>query len=219
MHSEYIRKIMDVSKRFYRKNMVNAYEGNVSIQTDDFLYITPTGVNKDTYVPEDICVFDRATGEQILGNRKPSSELIMHQEVYKVRPDVHAVVHTHSPYLTMFAMCRREVYNYAHPEIIARFNVIKVADYGRSGTEGIVAGALPILENESNIVLLANHGVLACGHDLEDVFNTIEAAESIARNLTIIKDVGTPVNLPDDEIKTLQGKYKMRFETYKNWQK
>ena len=76
-----IQDIIDVAKRLDDKGLVNAFEGNVSVKKDGYLYITPSGKSKVTLTPEKICVFDE-TGKQISGIYEPSAELKMHRAVY-----------------------------------------------------------------------------------------------------------------------------------------
>ena len=71
MHERIIHEIIEVGKRLYRKNMVNGYEGNISVMSKKYFYITPTGVNNDILSPEQVCVFDRDTWEKLQGRVNP----------------------------------------------------------------------------------------------------------------------------------------------------
>lgn len=197
-----IKKVVEIAHKMDEKNLVNTYEGNISIFEDGLLYITPSAKAKSSLTDEMIAVLDMETGKQISGLYKPSSELPMHTDAYKVREDIKAVIHCHPTYLTAHAICNIPVKSKAYPEMMGLFKEIQIAPYGRPGTEAIFTGAKEILE-KSNIVLLANHGVLAVADSIDLAYSRIEAAESIAQVLFVAKQLGTPVDLPEDEVKYL----------------
>jgi L-fuculose-phosphate aldolase len=197
MNQEIIHEIIKVAKRMDEKNMVNAFEGNISVKKDGLIYITPTHMNKAFLEEFMIAVIDQ-DGKQIGGTMKPSSELIMHTLAYKTRLDIGSVVHCHAPFLTAHAICHKEVSSNAYPEMMGNFKVIKVAPFGRPHGESIIKNALPFLE-KSDIILLGNHGVLALGKTVMAAMNKVEAAESIARILFLAEKLGTPVDLSKEE--------------------
>jgi L-fuculose-phosphate aldolase len=191
------KELVEICKLMDQKGFVNAYDGNLSVKQDNLIYITPSGKSKLTLTQDMIAVIDE-NGNQIEGDYKPSSELTMHTNAYKVRDSIGAVIHAHSPYLTAHAICNKPVESKAFCEMIAIFKKINVAPYGRPGTEKIFKHVPEFLKTE-NIVLLANHGVLAVGKDIESAFNTIEVAETITKTLTIAKSIGTEDDLDKDE--------------------
>ena len=91
-----IREIIRVSKAMESAQLVNTYEGNLSIKQDGLLYITPARTRKSTLTEDLICVLEE-DGTQIHGSKKSSSETIMHRTAYELRDDVNAVIHCHSP--------------------------------------------------------------------------------------------------------------------------
>jgi L-fuculose-phosphate aldolase len=192
-----IRQIIDVGKRLEAKGLVNTYEGNISIKRDGLIYMTPTTKNKATLTEEMIAVVNEK-GEQVGGNFAPSSECPMHINTYPMRADIGGVIHCHAPYLTAHALTGFPVESKAYPEMMGIFKKIEVVPYGRPGTNAIFVGVKPLLQNR-DIVLLGNHGVLAVGKTLEDAYNTVEAAEAIAKVLFIASMMGKPVDLSDDE--------------------
>lgn len=192
-----IKELLIVAKRLDEKNLVNAYEGNISLKKDGLIYITPTGKNKALLTEEMIAVIDE-NGNQIAGSCKPTSELPMHMDTYKIRENIGAVVHTHPPYMTAYALCNKDVETRAYPEMMGNFTKFHCAPYGRPGTEKILEGAVPILKKH-DIVLLGNHGVLTVGATVTDAMNKMEAAEAITKVVYIAERLGNPVNLPDSE--------------------
>lgn len=199
-----IQDIIDVAKRLDDKGLVNAFEGNVSVKKDGYLYITPSGKSKVTLTPEKICVFDE-TGKQISGIYEPSSELKMHRAVYEMRDNIGGVVHAHPAFLTAYAMCGKPLESKCHAEMIWDHKVIEVAPYGRPGSDDIYKGVKPILDKGRDLLLLANHGVLSVGTDVFAALNKLESVENAAKILTIAKIVGDGkyADLPEEEVQVL----------------
>ena len=123
----------------------------------------------------------------------------MHPETYTIRDDIGGVVHCHPPYLTAYALANKDVETRAYPEMMGNFCKFECAPYGRPGTDKILAGAIPILQNKRDIVLLGNHGVLVVGKTVTDAMNKTEAAEAIAKALFLTAQLGGEVPLSDEE--------------------
>ena len=198
INMDVIREVMAVAKRLDEKTLVNTFEGNISAKVDGKIYITPTTKNKGLLTEDMIAVMDE-NGNQIHGNCKPTSELPMHTETYTIRDDIGGVVHCHPPYLTAYALANKDVETRAYPEMMGTFCKFECAPYGRPGTDKILAGAIPILQNKRDIVLLGNHGVLVVGKTVTDAMNKTEAAEAIAKALFLTAQLGGEVPLSDEE--------------------
>lgn len=199
MDNTAVKEILEVCKRLDEKCLVNAYEGNVSIRRDGFIYITPAGKNKAFLTEEMISVFDENTKKQVGGTNSASSEMLLHVNSYKIRPDVFGAIHCHPTMLTAYSLCNKPIETKAYPEMIGNFKRIECAPYGRPGTDEIFNVAKEyILRND--VVLLGNHGVIALGKDVFDAMNKVEAAEAIAKVLYYAERVGKVVDLPDPEV-------------------
>lgn len=196
-----IRELIRVAKKMEEAQLVNTYEGNLSIIKDGLLYITPARTRKSDLTEELIVVFDEA-GNQIAGTKKASSELLMHKGAYQVRDEIRAVIHCHAPYLTAHAICHIPLDYKCHPELLFHFKEIPVAPYGVPGSTDIIDQAKKYLK-ERNVVLLGNHGVLAVGSTLELAFSRIESAEKFARIIAIARQLGPLVDIPQSEIDRL----------------
>jgi L-fuculose-phosphate aldolase len=207
-----IRKnIVEISKLMYNKGMVNAFEGNVSVLDGERIYITPSAVCKGFLTEEQIVVTDME-GIQAEGSPerfKPSSEIKLHIAAYKKRPDIRSVVHAHSPYATAFAVAGRPIETKAYPEMIVLFGKIPLAAYGTPSTYEISKGMEEHID-KYNIILLANHGVMAAGCDVYEAFFRLESAESIAKVLYTARMLGGERELPEDKLELL---YAMRDKT------
>ena len=187
-----IQEVIAVAKRLDDKGLVNAFEGNVSINRGHWIYITP----------EMICVIDEK-GNQVSGIYEPSSELKMHRAVYKMRDNIGGIVHAHPVFLTAYAMCRKPLESKAHAEMIWDHKKIEVAPYGRPGSDEIYAGVKPILDKGRDVLLLANHGVLSVGESVFAALNKLESVENAAKILTVAKLIGNTADLPDEEVQVL----------------
>lgn len=202
MDIQAIKDVIKVAKRLDEKQLVNAFEGNVSICRDGYLYITPSGKNKSFLTEEMIAVFD-AQGNQVSGIFPPSSELKMHRAVYKMRGNIGGVIHAHAPCLTAYAICGKPLETKAYAEMLWDHKRIEVCPYGRPSTDDIYAGVKPILDMGRDVLLLANHGVLSVGEDVFAAMNKLESVENAAKISIYAKMIGEPAELPEEEIDAL----------------
>lgn len=199
MLEELKQNIVDIAGMMDGKRLVNTYEGNLSIKHDDVILITPSGKNKALLTPEMIAVVDIDSGEQLEGRYRFSSEVPLHLAAYRFRPEAGAVIHSHAPYLTAYALNNKAIETDAYPEQISLFGRVPVAPYGTPGTDEIWKGMERAIQ-ESKVILLANHGVLAVGADLLEAHSLTEAAESIATILTLANNLGNIVPLSPEQI-------------------
>ena len=190
--------ICKVAKRLDLKGVVTAYEGNISLMKDGYLYITPTTTNKAFLEPEMICVFD-PDGNQISGG-KPTSELKAHRAIYKMRDNIGGVVHAHAPFLCAFAMCHQSVNSRAYVELMCDHKEVELIPFGLPGSEDMVAGAQAILDKGRNAMILANHGALTVGKDIIEAMNRMESVEAAAKIELFTRIIGQQVKLPDEVI-------------------
>ena len=195
-------EVVLVARLLYDKGLANAFEGNVSIASGDEVYITPSAVCKGFLQAEQIVVIDRKGMVLHADQVRPSSEYKLHLAIYATRPDVRGVVHAHPPYCTAFAVAGREIYADSYPEALALYHKIPLAPYGRPSTDDIWKGVIPFL-SDYDIVLLANHGLVAVGPDVRQAFYRLESAESIAKVLILSEALSGPKALPPEELEAL----------------
>ncbi len=211
MSTKVKEEIITVSKLMYDKGMVNAYEGNVSIFVGDRVYITPSGICKG-FLTEDMVVVTDIDGNVIEGMYKPSSEIKLHLEAYKNRSNVGAVVHSHSPYATAFAVANKPIETKAYSEVIMLYEKIPLAKYGSPSSDEIFEGVKEYIK-DYDIILLANHGVMSVGKNAFEAFYRMEATESIAKTLLMTKLLGGEKEIPYykiDELNEIRMKRKKR---------
>jgi len=185
-------------RRLVAAGLVESTSGNLSVRdAGGQVVISPSALAYDRVRPADVVVVE-PDGRVADGHRVPSSELGMHLAVYARRADVGAVVHTHSPWATSWAVLGREI-PAVHYVIASIGRRIRVAPYATFGSEELAGQAAATLGGD-NAVLLANHGVLAVGADLDAAFDNAVRVEFLAEVYWKACQVGEPVILPDEEI-------------------
>ncbi len=177
--------------------------GNLSVRHGEHMLITPSAVPYETMKPSmvaSMAIGGRADDGRWTGPMPPSTEWRMHRDVLRQRPEVGAVVHTHSPYATALAITRRPIP--ACHYMIATFggDDIRCAGYARFGSAELSRLALRALEGR-NGCLLANHGMLALGEDLEQAMWRAVELETLARQHVLSTLIGDPVLLSAGEIR------------------
>lgn len=189
------QQIVEFSKRAFARGLFAGTSGNLSVYDREAgrVYITPSGVRYETMEPWDVMTV-AASGGVLEGTRKPSSEWRMHTAVYSAYPGLGAIVHTHSPCATAYAVNRSSIPAALAELLIFLGGEVECAPYATPGTAEVGLSAIPLLAKKGGC-LLANHGVLAVGEDMEQAYIRAEYIEDAARIYSIAKLVGTPVIL------------------------
>lgn len=191
--------VAEGGRRLLASGLVRLTEGNLSARdpASGLVAISPSGIPYGRVHAAQVALVDLA-GRVVEGQARPSSELAMHLEVYRRRGDVGAVVHTHSVAATSLAVLGREV-PAVHYAIAPLGDVIRVAPYALFGTERLARLAAGTL-GDSNAVLLANHGVLVAGADLEQALEHAATVEYLAELYSRAVHLGVPVVLPPEAL-------------------
>ena len=189
-------------------NINRGQSGNVSARWrsdgfDGFL-VTPTGLPYADTTPRDIVAV--ALAGTSAGARLPSSEWRFHRDIYARKPDVSAIVHTHSPFATALACLHRGIPAFHYMVAVAGGNDIRCAPYATFGTQALSEHALAAL-TERSACLLANHGVIACAVSLDRALALAIEVENLAEMYTRALQLGDPVVLPDDEMRIVVEKF------------
>ena len=194
--------IIEVGKRMYTRGYVASNDGNISARIDENrILISPTGVSKGFMKPEDLIIVD-FNGKVVSGSKKPSSEVMMHLQVYKDRPDVNSVCHSHPPYATGFAVAGIPLDKCVLPEVIIVLGGIPLIEYGTPGTEEFYKPVLPLLK-DYDAFLLANHGVLTVGKDVVNAYHKMETVEHFAHIAFVAQQLGTMTTLNKEQVQKL----------------
>ena len=174
--------------------------GNISIfnREQGLFAISPSGIDYFETEPEDVVVMN-LDGQVVDGKRKPSSEHELHRIFYVNRPDINAVVHTHSVYSTVLAVLREELPASSYLVAFAGGPNVRCGDYVSFGTKELAEITLKAMEDR-NAALMANHGLITGGKDILNAFNIAEQIEGCAEVYVKARMVGKPVILDDDEM-------------------
>ena len=200
---EYKKAIVDVAHMLDEAGFVGTYEGNISYRNGDKIFLTPTQTSKKLITEGQIICVD-INGNVLEGDLKPTSETPMHTKCYQLRPDIGAVVHCHSPYATAYAQVGKPIINKSSTEFLMFFGQVPCLKYGTPGTLDIIAD-LDKYIMDYDVVLLANHGILAVGKDPMQAYSRINSVEMVLKTDFIRRSVFGDLNcdLPEDEVEKL----------------
>ncbi len=206
MLSELREQVVAYGLKLIRSGLTTGSGGNLSLLSrhEDLIAIGPSGVDYESVGIDDVVVVDRR-GQIVAGQRKPSSELGFHLALYDARPDIAAVVHTHSVYATTIACLRWEI-PAVHYLVAFSGDKVPLADYATFGTAELARNVVRGIGGY-NAVLLANHGLVAVGPDMNSAFNVAEEIELVARIFYQAKSIGEPVLVAADEMRRVAEKF------------
>ena len=200
--SEHRRDICTVGRWLYEREYIVACEGNLSVRLPGGVILTtPTCMNKGMLSPDDLVTID-LDGKHLNGERRASSELLMHLLFYRMRPDVQAVCHAHPITATGFATSGRALDQALLPEVIIGLGQVPLVRYATAGTPDLSQALEPYVE-DYDALLLANHGAVTCGPDLLTAFFRMETIEHSAKIVLAAESVGTPKLLSSREVAKL----------------
>jgi L-fuculose-phosphate aldolase len=206
-------EVIETARQMERSGLVDGTAGNLSVADEarSCVVITPSGIPWPELDAADLCVIgldeaDAGSGGTVLrGAYRPSSELSMHFQVYRARPDVRAVVHTHSRFATTFAVLGRPV-RAVHYVLAFAGPRVDVAPYQTYGSDGLGQSCVQALGHRQ-ATLLANHGVLAVGATAAAARSAASAVEYCAELQWRAECIGRPVILDDEEMARVQEKF------------
>jgi L-ribulose-5-phosphate 4-epimerase len=203
IHMELREKVIEIALRAQREKLISLTMGNFSARDRNtgLICITPSGMNYDKLKPEDIVVMD-SEGNIAEGERKPSIEAPLHCAVYRRRNDVFGVSHTHSVFATAWAACNESI-----PVVVAELAAliggpVECALYRPMGSLELAETAAMRLM-QKNAILLANHGVLAVGPDIETAFANSVVVEEGAKIAFYARQIGVMKLIPQEECEAL----------------
>ncbi|MGD8622246.1 MAG: class II aldolase/adducin family protein [Anaerolineales bacterium] len=202
------RAVLKKSKQMVTDGLAYGAGGNISAQDPEtgLIAITPSAVEYDEMTVEDIVIID-AQSKVIEGKWKPTSETPMHTIFYREREDIHAVVHTHAPYASVFAIINEPVPMVVTEAALCLGGPVQVAPYVRPGTEALARAVLETMGSGVS-VLLSQHGLLTVGHSLGEAYAATIATEVSARLTLQARAIGAePTLLDPDEVAELRSFY------------
>lgn len=199
------KAVIAAGKKMLESNLTVETWGNISVRAENggVICITPSGMSYQEITPSDLVFLD-AKGKVIGGGRVPSIETQMHVRIYQTRPDVFAILHTHPVASSVFGVLRQPIPAITDEIAQAIGGEISVAEYALPGTETLADNTVKAL-GEKNACLLANHGAVCVGKDLNACFKAAmvleTGAEIYQKALSISRDGYQPVKLKEEDIK------------------
>lgn len=186
----------------HAQGFVAATEGNLSVRLDSRrVMITPTGFSKGMMHPEDMVIVDHE-GHKLEGVNNPSSEVGMHLTIYRMRPDIGAVVHAHPCTATGFASAGIALDEPLCSEIVMTLGSVPLAPYATTGSTELSEVLKPFIPGY-NAILMANHGVVSYGTDLSQAYLRMEAVEHFAKIVLTARQLGCAIPLDLREVERL----------------
>jgi L-fuculose-phosphate aldolase len=156
---------------------------------------------------DDVVVVD-ADVEPVEGDGVPSSEALLHMAIYAARPDVGAVIHTHSVHASAFAVAAQPIPAILDEQVLTLGGAVEVADYAASASDDLARNAVTALSDRA-AVLLRHHGVAGVGATLEDAVEVVELVERIAQIRALSVSLGSTAALDADVVRAQQQVYRM----------
>ena len=197
-------EIVEVGRRMYARGYVASNDGNISARLDDQrLITTPTAVSKGYMTPDMMVIVDY-DGNKLSGERKASSELKMHLEIYRNRPDVNAVVHAHPPLATGFAVAGIPLTRAVLAEVITTLGSVPIAEYATPSTAELPEAVRKYIKAHDGM-LLANHGAVTCGDSVTSAYHKMETIEHFAKISLVARLLGREHLISREEVERLQG--------------
>ena len=200
-------------QRIYDKGMTTTSGGNLSIMDEDGnIWITPAGVDKGTLNRNDIvCVKEDGT---VVGMHKPSSELPFHAAVYKMRPDLKAVLHAHPPALVSFSIARKCPTLDLMPSVRKMCPHVKIAAYAVPGSNELGDNIGKCFREGCDIVLLENHGVCIGAPDMFTAFKRFETLDYAANLEILAKKIGKLQPLDEEAYLVSQTRTHLKMDDF-----
>lgn len=205
-------QLLQAARRLGELGLNRGTSGNVSVRDGDGYLVTPSGMATQAMTPRDM-VWMGLDG-RVEGERVPSSEWRFHRDILAQRPEAGAVVHTHAMFATTLACLRREVPPFHYMIAVAGGDSIRCAPYALFGSQALSDAALGALQDR-RACLLANHGMIALGRDLDDAVALALEVETLCEQYWRALQVGEPVLLSAEEMAEAMA----QFKGYGRWKK
>lgn len=201
-------QIVRVGRLMYERGLAVGVDGNISARLDEGnVLCTPSGLCKGFMAPDQIIIVDmqgRKVGPGTTANRglRPTSEVPMHLEVYRQRPDLGGVVHAHPPITIALSIAGVSLADCMLPEVIVNLGLVPTTEYATPASEENVSAIRNLITNHDGIIL-QRHGALTVGKDPWDAFMRLEYLEQLARITLVLQQLGHGEPLPPDQVEKL----------------
>jgi L-fuculose-phosphate aldolase len=198
-------ELITTARRMSELGLTPGMSGNVSVRTPTGMLVTPSGMPYGELVPDDADEM-KLDGSMRAGQRTPTSEWQLHRDILGARPDVGAIVHTHSLFCTTIACLRREIPAIHYMVVLSGSDAIPCAEYATFGSAELALNAVVALRG-GNACLLASHGMVALGETLAQALRLAAEVETLASQYWHAAQLGTPHVLDRDELIKVRAKF------------
>ncbi len=202
-------ELLSISIQLVRTGLNRGASGNVSVRSENGFIITPSGLKPEDMQSQDMIFLDSEGVNQSAGT--PSSEWRFHKDIYNQRPEVGAIIHTHSTFCTTLACLRKDIPPFHYMIALAGGDSIRCAPYALFGSQELSDSALKALEGRK-ACLLANHGMIVIGNNLQSAMDLALEVESLCEQYWRVLQVASPFILNSREMSEVLE----RFKTYGN---
>lgn len=196
---DYRLRLIEAGKQMLEKKLTVETWGNLSLRDPETgsIYLTPSAMAYHTIAPEDVAVVDRE-GRLISGRRKPTIEKDLHLELYRARPEINAIIHTHPVRSQVFAVLRQEIPPIIDEAAQVLGGTVRVAEYALPGSGALARNVRAAMTGRVRACLMANHGAVCVGESMEQAFKVCAVLEMTAEIYQRALALGVPHILSDE---------------------
>ena len=203
-------QLLNISRRLTELGLNRGTSGNASVRDGDGYLVTPTGMTVEEMTPRDM-VWMSFDGK-VQGGRQPSSEWRFHRDILQARPEIGAVIHTHAMFATTLACLHRDIPPFHYMIAVAGGDTIRCAPYALFGSQALSDAALSALQDRK-ACLLANHGMIATGRDLDQALSVAVEVETLCEQYWRALQAGEPQLLSVTQMAEVME----QFKGYGSW--
>jgi len=203
-------QLLKITQKLYELGLNKGTAGNCSVRFEDGFLVTPSGMSVEEMTADSMVKmqFDGS----FAANKKPSSEWRFHRDILQSRPEINAVIHTHSMFATTLACLHKDIPPFHYMIAVTGADTIRCAPYALFGTQVLSDHALAALYH-SKACLLANHGMIGMGKDLEDALAVTVEVENLCEQYWRALQLGEPHILTEAEMRDVF----QQFKGYGKW--
>ena len=196
---DFRQRLIEAGKQMLEKKLTVETWGNLSLRDPEtgLIYLTPSAMAYHTIAPEDVAVVD-PDGNLCAGRRKPTIEMGLHLELYRTRPEINAIIHTHPVSSQVFAVLHRPIPPIIDEAAQVLGGTVPVAQYGLPGTKELADNVAAAMVGRHRACLMANHGAVCVGESMEQAFKVCAVLEMTAEIYQRALTLGQPHILSDE---------------------
>ena len=197
------QEVIHWAKRLYDKGLGPATTGNISVKTERGVLITASGSAMGDLTSEELVLID-FEGNLLEGNKKASSEKFLHIDIYQEREDINAIIHSHCPYITAFAVANKEINEPILAEFVFHFDKIPLVPYVVPSGFKLAESTVKPFKQGYSTVLMGNHGVVTGAATLKECFYNLEALRAYCETYFGAQVLGGAKKLNKKEVEEIR---------------